>query len=330
MGQNADGSYIDENGTYFPAGSPNADPAQRAKNLNPDGSYKGAPTNGGSSLGNWLGGAWNSLSHATDESPSAKAQRDALNQQAAAGGAFADQGQTQFGTMGVQGQQNIDALRQTANGQNSVSAEQLRQGLQQNLAGQRSMAASASPGNSAMAARTAATQMGRMGSGLAGQQAVAGLQERNQAQQNLTGAIQGLRGQDLQAALGGRQAAIAGYGGVKPEGSEVEKWAGPIMGAASIYAKSDRRLKTDIKDGDDEARKITDALKSYMFSYKNEKHGKGARVGVMAQDLEKAGLGHAVIDQPDGKAIHSGHLAASNTAMIAALGRRLSKVESGK
>jgi hypothetical protein len=102
-----------------------------------------------------------------------------------------------------------------ARGENSVSAEQLRQSLQQNLAAQRSMAAAASPNNAAMAARTAAMQQGKLGSGLAGQQATAGLQERNQAMTQYgqlggtLGQLQlGVRGQDVNAALGARQSAI--------------------------------------------------------------------------------------------------------------------------
>jgi hypothetical protein len=93
-------------------------------------------------------------------------------------------------------------LQGLAQGQNSVSMEQARQNMQQAQAQQMSMAAGAAPQNSAMAARNAANNMGQLSYGIAGQQSLAGLQERQaalnalsqmqmqQAQQNLTGAGQ--------------------------------------------------------------------------------------------------------------------------------------------
>ena len=175
-----------------------------------------------------------------DESASSKQKREDLNETGLASNQFAEYGQGGYQQMTNEANQARDYLRQLASGQQSVSAEQLRQGLQQNLAGQRSFAASASPQNSAMAARTAAMQMGRMGTGLAGQQAVAGLQERQQAQQALAQMISQQRGQDLQAALGSRQNAISGYNGVTAEQSGLEKWANPISGGLGALARSAR------------------------------------------------------------------------------------------
>src|SRR5678815_2977267 len=135
-----------------------------------------------------------------------------LAQQAGLSGQFADQGQAGYGALGQRGTGALDYLQQQAQGQNSVSAEQLRQGLQQNQAGMMSYAAGASPQNAAMAARTAAIQSGRLGAGLAGQQAIARLQERQQAQQQYGQLLQALRAQELQAALQSRQNAMGGYG----------------------------------------------------------------------------------------------------------------------
>lgn len=109
----------------------------------------------------------------------------------------------------------IGQLQDQASGENSLSAEQLRQSLGQVLGGQRSMAAGARPGNAAMAARTAAIQGGRVGSGLAGQQALAGIAERNAATQSLGGILGQMRGQDLQGALGSRGQAIGGFGDIE-------------------------------------------------------------------------------------------------------------------
>ena len=239
-----------------------------------------------------------------------------------------------------QSQNAIAGLQALANGQNSVSAEQLRQGNQQSLAQQSSLAAGAAPQNAAAAARTAAIQSGRISGGLAGQQAVAGLQERNQAQTQYTQAagnygnlIQGLRGQDLSSMTANRQTAANAYGAGAAgaptptwwdkHGKEVEAGGGALLSAFS-----DRRLKTGVKDGSDAADKSLKGLSAHLFKYKDEaKFGKGERVGIMAQDLEKAGLGHAVIETKAGKAIHGGHLAAALAAMLPGIDKRLSALE---
>jgi len=134
----------------------------------------------------------------------------------------------------------LDDLQATARGQNSVSALQLRQGLQQNQAAQQSMAAGANPNNSAGAARTAAIQMGRLGAGLAGQQAVAGIQERNQAQQAYGNLLGAARGQDLQGTLGGYNAAAGAYGGGlngQKDPTLAGQWAGAVGGMFGLGAK---------------------------------------------------------------------------------------------
>jgi len=260
-------------------------------------------------------------------------RRALLQAQGASAGQFADQAQGGYAQLGAQGQQNIAGLQRLASGQDSVSAEQLRQGLQQNVAAQQSMAAGAPVRDQAVAARMAMINASRLGSQSAGQQALAGLQERNQAQLGLTGAIQGLRGQDLNAALGGRSTAVTAYGAGNagtPEKSWLEKYGPAIRDTASLAA-SDRRLKTDVKDGDAGANKMLEGLKAFTYRYKNEdRHGVGERTGVMAQDLERAVIKHAVIDTPAGKMIHGGHLATANTAMLAGLHKRLAKLEGAK
>lgn len=163
-----------------------------------------------------------------------------LAEQAQAAAGFANQGQAGYGALTQEAQAARDYLRSIAEGKTSVSAEQLRQGLQQNLAAQRSMAAGAAPQNAAMAARTAAMQSARLGAGLAGQQAVAGLQERQAAQKALADMILGQRGQDIQVGLGGRGLAIQGQsqGTVgappPPEPTFFDKLLGAATGVAPI------------------------------------------------------------------------------------------------
>jgi hypothetical protein len=233
---------------------------------------------------------------------------------------FAQQAQGNYNQDTGQAQQSVNDLRAIANGQNSVSAMQLQQAAQANQAQQASMAAAASPNNAPMAARNAAMNAGRIGYGLAGQQAVAGLQERNQATSQLANFIGNLRGQDVNATLGGQGNAINAYGQQiqNPQKTTGQQILNAGIGVASaLSAKSDRRAKTDIKDGDSDASKALEGLRSYTFAYKNEKDGKGKQVGVMAQEMRKAGLGHAVIAKA----------ATSGLALTAALARRVAKLE---
>lgn len=289
----------------------------------------GGPLGGAINAG--TGGAVTGAIFNDPGSDAEKQRKELLYQQAAAAGGFAQQGQQGYKQLGQRATGALDYLQGQTQGQNSVSAEQLRQGLAQNQAQQMSMAAGASPQNSAMAARTAAMQMGRLGAGLSGQQAIAGLQERNQAMQQYASLLEALRQQELQAALQSRANAMQGYGAQNagtPEKSNVEKYGPMVRDALSAFAaKSDRRAKTDIKDGDEAANKAISGLGAYLYKYKDERDGKGERLGVMAQGLEKAGLGHAVIDTPQGKIVHGAHLATATAAMVGALGRRLAKLE---
>lgn len=129
----------------------------------------------------------------------------------------------------------IGMLQGQAQGQNSVSAMQMQQGLNQSLANQQSMAASASPNNAAMAARNAAMNMNQLNTGTMGQQAVAGLQERQQALGQLSQLQLGQSGQNLNGMLGaynGATQAGATYLGNQPP-SLLSKLGGLGNGLAS-------------------------------------------------------------------------------------------------
>lgn len=244
---------------------------------------------------------------------------------------FARSGQQNYGMMTAEAQRAREGLRRLASGQDSYSAEQLRQGLQQQYGQQRSMAASASPQNAAMAARTGAMNMGRAGSAMAGNAALAGIQERSAANNALMGSILQQRGQDSQVALGSRQNAVNAYGGVDPAQSYLDRYGNQIAGGLGAAAKfSDKRLKEDIEDGDSEANQAMKGLRAFTYRYKNKQLGKDREVGIMAQDLEKAGLKHTIIETPRGKAVHGAALSTANTAMLSALERRVSKIEGGR
>jgi hypothetical protein len=248
-----------------------------------------------------------------------------LRRQSGKAGSFADTAQGQFLSQG-------DALRaqlgRQMSGQESLSGEQLRQGLQQNVAAQQSMAAGARGGNQAMAARGAAMNSANLGAGLAGQQAMAGIAERQAAAQGL-GA---LRGQDLQATLGGRGQAIQGYGITAGDPSNAEKAWNVGKDVLQMYAASDVRLKTDIGDGRDESRELLRSLGASSYRYKDpQMNGPGRHVGIMAQDLERTPQGRAMVtDTPQGKAIDGGKLVTALGAGVSDLEARLAKLEREK
>lgn len=254
-------------------------------------------------------------------------RKQLLQEQAAKSGGFADYGEGGVQSLGGQMDTARQNLLDQATGKLSYSREALRQGLQQNQAAQQSMAAGASPQNGPMAARTAAINMARQGYGMSGQQALAGIAEQQGAAKLYADATAQQRQQDLQAALQGRSNALTGYGAQNagaPEKGFLEKYGPAMMGA---FAASDERLKKNVDRADDEAMTKLGGLKAYSYDYKDEKHGKGRQLGVMAQDLENAGLGQAVVDTPAGKMVHGAKLAGANTAMLAALHRRVSKIE---
>jgi Chaperone of endosialidase len=277
-----------------------------------------------------FGGLKHYAAKAAEDSESKQQQRANLFQQGAKADNFAEFGQNSYGAMTNESTAARDRLRQLAEGKDSLSAEQLRQGLQQNYAAQRSMAAGAAPQDAGMAARTAAMQMGRMGAGMSGQAAMAGIAERQAAQKALMDSILQQRQQDAQVALGSRQNSISGYGGITPEQSLLDKWANPAAAGLGVITKSDRRAKEDIQGGDAKAKKITDGLRAFSYKYKDSRDGSGEQFGIMAQDLESKGLGHAVIDTPKGKYVDGAKAATASLGLVAALGKRVSDLEKRK
>jgi len=174
--------------------------------------YLGGKREGGISGGGPVDLAKQAWEKYNDATTRGKSEGERLGSEGERASAFANAGQGSFRGLGREATTERDYLRRLARGEDSVSALQLQGALQQNQAGQSSMAAGARPGNAAMAARQAAMNAGRQGAGLAGQQAVAGLQERNQAQAALSNMLMQQRQQELQATLGSRGQAIGAFG----------------------------------------------------------------------------------------------------------------------
>lgn len=290
------------------------------------GNIKGA----GAWVGGKIGDAAEWYDDATDRDQNNNLEK--LQGQAQVASNFANRNEASFSKLGREAGQERDYIRRVARGEESVSRLQLAQALQRNQATQQSMAAAARPGNAAMAARQAAMNAGRQGAGLAGQQAIAGIQERQAAQNALAQMLMQQRGQDLSAAQGARGQAINAYGtaytGAMAQPTGFEKAMDLAKSGAQLYAMSDKRLKEDIEHGDKDADKLLRALKSYKFRYTDEKHGKGKQLGVMAQDLEQV-LPQAVFETPYGKAVDGAKLATALTSMMPGINKRLEALEGG-
>lgn len=155
--------------------------------------------------------------------------------------------------------------------------------------------------NPALLSRNVAMASDNQGQELAQASSTARMMERQNALNSMNSYLAAQRGVALnqqnmqfQADQGtmNRQAGMIGAGG----------------SAMATLAASDKNLKKDIKKSDskasDKVSEFLDSLDSYTFEYKNKKHGKGEKSGVMAQDLEKSELGkQMVVDTPDGKMV---------------------------
>lgn len=253
-----------------------------------------------------------------------KGTDDRLNTGAAAN-EFAGYGEDRFRAGGNAMSAQVARMQKIRDGEESVSKLQLQQALGQNIAQQQSMAASARPGSGAMAGRTAMMNAGRAAAGLGGQQAIAGIQERQAAQAAMNKMLSDMRQQDLMAALQSRGNAVSAFNPNGASGSDKQASALQSLFSAGAAAVSDKRLKSNIRDADDDAEEFIKSLKAYKFDYKDAEHGKGEQLGIMAQDLGKSKHGRqALIETKEGLAVHGAKL---STALAASLPRMLSRIE---
>lgn len=296
----------------------------------------------GSPVGNFVGGIGDWLGNRSggqtskvpdldrnDFNLAGQGGRDAFTSQQAAGAQGRVAPQAADSSFRGDQQALISRLRGQMSGQDSLSALQLRDATDANIAQQRSQAASASPGNAAMAQRLAMQNTGRMNQGYGAQAAQLGIQERNAAANALAGVAQGARGQDQQnnqfnagaqlqqqglndqyglgmsgLNLGNAQAGLQGsmgYGAQQTArrgqdlGQPVQPTNGErVIGAAAALAPlammSDERLKTNISTpSGGSLDSLMQHLKPQEFEYQDQRLGAGPRVGVMAQDVERGG-----------------------------------------
>jgi hypothetical protein len=157
-------------------------------------------------------------------------------------------------------------LMAQARGENSFSAEKLRQDAARMQGMQQSMAASAGPANKAMAIRNAQANSGQIGVGMAGNAALAGIQERTAAANAAGNVLGGARGQDISAYLGaqgqlGQNAATQLQGTMGYEQNRTSRYGaamgvptygevglGALTGLGGLMAgKSDIRAKKNVE-----------------------------------------------------------------------------------
>lgn len=204
--------------------------------------------------------------------------------------------------------------------------------------------------NTAMAMRNMARSNADIGVNAAGQAGIAQLQDQQSAQNQLGGLLGGMRGQDIQVAGANQQGQLAQQQlqlgmlaqmlGVdqatlqqelekrKIDSTDKGMFGSLLQTGGSLMAMSDREVKTEIEDADFQVDYVLADLKPYAYRYKNEKHGKGRRLGIMAQDLEQTALGRSiVIETPEGKALDVNAALSLALAAVARLDKRVRELE---
>jgi hypothetical protein len=244
--------------------------------------------------------------------------------------------------------QALGGLQSAANGTGpNAAAMQAEQMRQRNVANQYAMAASLrgrSPGAAlAQAGQNAAT----INSQAAGQAAAQRAADQEQARRDYVTALGGLSGQDIQRqnALLGAQLTSQGQGIQGEVGAAQASAAnaagsnsmqgGILSGAGSLIgAMSDERAKTHVHSGLSEANDMLDALSPRSFEYKAEvkddpRAGRGERLGIMAQDMERSPMGQRVVRQGAGgmKELDVGKGLGAALAALAALNGRVRTLE---
>jgi len=96
---------------------------------------------------------------------------------------------------------------------------------------------------------------------------------------------------------------------------------------------SDERIKTEIADGAPSADRMLDRLANHLtpatYSYKDQAYGKGPRLGVMAQDVERGGpAGKDLVGETQGvKTLDIPKSVSTALGLIGRLGERLNRIE---
>ena len=102
--------------------------------------------------------------------------------------------------------------------------------------------------------------------------------------------------------------------------------AGAQAGAAAAF--SDKNVKTNIENADNQIQELLASVSANKFDYKNTEHGEGKHYGPMAQELETTEIGKTVvIETPDGKMVNYGKLIPAVLSALGHINRRLDALE---
>lgn len=268
--------------------------------------------------------------------------------------------QEQFRRMQMQQAQQLQGV---ASGQHAGAGELAVQRQMANAQAAQQAAAHMARGgqNAALAYRGAANNQAGIGLAGAGQAQQAAMGDQMNAQNALSGALGQGRSQDI--SFGGQNANLqqqqyglntqrglgylgqltgmdqgqlnaqtAAFGSGQSNsgilGSLINAGGGALAAAAG-NPKSDERLKTDITDAGAEVDAMLDRLMPKAYVYKDQKHGIGRRVGIMAQAMQSSPLGsQVVIDAHDGKELDVNKALSAALAATARLNQRLRALES--
>lgn len=248
----------------------------------------------------------------------------------------------------------VQQLQGIANGTQAGAGElAVNRQVQQAQAAQQAQARMARGGNAALAYRNAANNTAGIGLQGAGQASQAQMQDQMNAQGLLNSALTNGRSGDQQVDLANMAAKLQQQG---MNDQQVQAYLSQLtgmnatqlqaqMGAAASQRQmvggmlgaggqvlgaiaSDINLKTDIEPAGDITDQLLDALVPYKYRYKDEKHGVGPRVGIMAQDLERSAAGKDIVsDTHDGKMLDVNKAISAALAGTARLNERVRKLE---
>lgn len=310
----------------------------------------------GGSFG-WLTDAWDSATGwLTDDAPS----RPGLYSEAGEFGGipgYGDrsnrllEGRRDYSSFRGQQQEQLNRLLEMSKQGDPLARARLNQQAEAGASRAQAQALSMGPGNAALGARMA-MQQGSLGRrDAAGKGAMADVAARLGATQQMTGALQGMRGQDQKLMLGMsrlelQQAMSQGrlgmsyedmlarrYGssiGQPTQGESNRAMVGQAIGFGGMIA-SDRKLKKNVRAGAEAADEFMSSMKPRTFRYKDRKFGEGEHLGVMAQDMERSTIGRGVVTKtPHGKMLNMRKLQSGLVASVVRLNDRLRELEKGK
>lgn len=198
----------------------------------------------------------------------------------------------------------------------------------------------------ALGTRSLLQNKAQIGQALAREAGIQGLQERIGYEQALGSAIGAQRATDLGVAESDRQSASnleqlranqnaalnqvnqAAFATSQQNRSQLIGG----LGTALTGLVSDKNSKKDIKSEKNFSKDFLDKLKAVSYEYKDKKDGKGQQVGILAQDLEKAGPAgkQMVVDTPEGKYVDSAKGFGAVLAAMADFNERMKKLENTK